>query len=165
MRFLRRHHGVFVRRVFIRRVLLRHLLLAAALFTALPAWADEARALLVAVNATRAKAGLDTLRENPQLRRAAADLADDLPRCGRFSHQGCDGSDLRERLARAGYPLAFAAENLAHGPASAADTLAAWLESPGHRENLLRPELREAGITQGELLGQPLWVMVLGSRR
>ncbi|WP_428247488.1 CAP domain-containing protein [Ferrovibrio sp.] len=146
------------------------MLLAAALLSGQSAWAqstggDEARALLVAVNATRAKAGLDTLRENPQLRRAAADLADDLPRCGRFSHQGCDGSDLRERLARAGYPLAFAAENLAHGPANAADTLAAWLESPGHRENLLRPELREAGIAEGELLGQPLWVMVLGSRR
>ncbi|MEL3890947.1 CAP domain-containing protein [Ferrovibrio sp. MS7] len=151
-------------------MLLRHLILAAMLLAtqlawAPAAWADETRALLVAVNATRARSGLDVLRDNPQLRLAAAELAADLPRCGRLSHQGCDGSDLRERLVRAGYPFAFAAENLAHGTPNAAETLAAWLESPGHRENLLRPELREAGIAQGELQGQTLWVMVLGSRR
>ncbi len=149
----------------LRRLILAAMLLATQLAWAPAAWADEARALLVAVNATRTRTGLDVLRDNPQLRLAAAELAADLPRCGRLSHQGCDGSDLRERLVRAGYPFAFAAENLAHGTPNAAETLAAWLESPGHRENLLRPELREAGIAQGELQGQTLWVMVLGSRR
>jgi len=149
----------------LRRLILAAMLLATLLAWAPAAWADETRALLVAVNATRARTGLDMLRDNPQLRLAAAELAADLPRCSRLSHQGCDGSDLRERLVRAGYPFAFAAENLAHGTPNAAETLAAWLESPGHRENLLRPELREAGIAQGELQGQTLWVMVLGSRR
>ncbi len=152
MRFLRRHHWLFLT-----------LLLGLA---AAPeaARADEA-ALLAAINAERASHGLSGLRADAQLRQAARAHAEDLPRCGQLSHTGCDGSDLRQRLGRSGYPFALAAENIALGQPDGATALREWLASPGHRDNLLRPGLREAGLARGELGGQPLWVLVLGTRQ
>ncbi len=153
MRFLRQHHGLLIRR----------LLLLLGLLLAQPAQAGEAD-LLRAVNAERANHGLALLQADAQLRQAAQAHADDLPLCGRLSHDGCDDSDLRQRLRRASYAYAQAAENIALGTPDAAATLAAWLNSPGHRANLLRPDLREAGLGLGQLNGQILWVLVLGRR-
>jgi len=156
MRFLRRHHRVFLRRL--AALLLLLLALASG------ARANEIGALLAVVNIERSRAGLMQLQPDSQLQQAAAAHAADLPRCGQFSHIGCDGSDLQLRLRRVAYPFALAAENLALGTPDATATLAAWLNSPGHRENLLRPGLRDAGIALGNLNGQVFWVLVLGAR-
>jgi uncharacterized protein YkwD len=155
MRFLRRHHRVFLRQ-----------LAALALLLALAggARANDIGDLLAVVNIERSRAGLVQLQTDPLLQQAAAAHAADLPRCGLFSHTGCDGSDLQLRLRRVAYPFALAAENLALGTPDATATLAAWLNSPGHRDNLLRPSLRDAGIALGNLNGQAFWVLVLGTR-
>lgn len=136
------------------------LLLPAALQAAEP----PDMALLTLINQTRQAAGLERLQPAPSLQEAAAAHGGDLARCGMFSHTGCDGSDLELRLRRSRYPFALAAENLALGTEDAAATLRAWLDSPGHRENLLRPDLREAGIFHGSLRGQALWVLVVAAR-
>jgi len=121
-------------------------------------------ALLNLINQTRQAAGLERLQPAPPLQEAAAAHGGDLARCGMFSHTGCDGSDLEMRLRRSRYPFALAAENLALGTEDAAATIRAWLDSPGHRDNLLRPGLREAGIFHGSLGGRTLWVLVVAAR-
>lgn len=152
MRFLRFHH----------RLLVITGLLLAGVAWACPAQADPA--LLAGINAERQRAGLGRLQADAALDAAAAAHAADLTRCGQLSHSGCDGSDLPDRLRRAGYVYSFAAENIALGPENAAAALAAWLDSPPHRANLLRAEAAEAGIGQASLDGRPLWVLVLGRK-
>ncbi|MBX3455334.1 CAP domain-containing protein [Ferrovibrio sp.] len=147
MRFLRLHHWLLV----------IGLLLAAG-----SAQADPA--LLAAINAERRQAGLGLLLADAALEAAALAHATDLTRCGQLSHRGCNGSELPDRLRQAGYFYGFAAENIALGTEDAASTLAAWLQSPSHRANLLRPEPTEAGIGRAELDGRSLWVLVLGKR-
>ena len=158
MRFLRLHHWLLVTR---RRLVITGLLLAGVAW-ACPAQADPA--LLAAINAERQRAGLGRLQADAALDAAAAAHAADLARCGQLSHSGCDGSELPDRLRRAGYIYTFAAENIALGPEDAAATLAAWLDSPPHRANLLRAEPTEVGIGRALQDGRPLWVLVLGKR-
>ena len=159
MRFLRLHHWLLVSR---RLLAARRLLIVALLLASPGAQADPT--LLAAINAERQRAGLSALQADAALDKAALAHAADLARCGQLSHRGCDGSELPDRLRRAGYAYAFAAENIALGTENAAATLAAWLESPPHRANLLRPEPDAAGIGRAEQDGRPLWVLVLGRR-
>lgn len=125
--------------------------------------ADETVRLLTGINRLRTEAGLGLLADNPHLRSAAQAHGADLKNCGLLSHTGCDGSRLDQRLHWAGYAFTAAAENLAQGTAGADATLAAWINSPGHRQNLLRPDLTEAGMFHGTLGQSDLWVLVLAS--
>ncbi|WP_374466626.1 CAP domain-containing protein [Ferrovibrio sp.] len=127
--------------------------------------ADWQASLLQAVNAARADARLPPLAWNPRLATAAAQHAADLQRCGKLAHEGCDGSDLPRRLARAPYQYRAAAENLALCACDAASVVQLWLGSEGHRRNLLNPNVTELGADTRIDTGDPrraLWVLVLG---
>ena len=128
--------------------------------------------LLARINAVRAAEGLPPLEAAARLSLAAQAHAEDLAARGVLSHEGADGSRLRTRLARAGYPFRLAAENLAQGVATPADAVSLWLASPGHRRNLLLDGIRELGI--GHAVRRPpppgiatgdFWVVVLGRRK
>ncbi|CAA6605485.1 Allergen V5/Tpx-1 family protein [Rhodospirillaceae bacterium LM-1] len=120
---------------------------------------------LSAVNEVRRDHGLPSLRLDSQLGRAAQDFARELADWGQLSHKGPNGSNLDQRLVRQGYAYRLAAENLASGMIGPRQTVDLWLESPGHRENMLRPELREAGIGVSRASdGQAYWTLVLGRR-
>jgi uncharacterized protein YkwD len=119
-----------------------------------------ADATLCLLNGDRADHGLAPLAANPRLTEAATAYAADLVAGSYFSHTGRDGSDVLDRIRRSGYLPRGAAfvlgENLAWGSGGLATPGAimdAWMNSPGHRENILNPEFREIGI--GVVAGNP----------
>jgi len=119
-----------------------------------------AAATLCLVNGERADRGLAPLAPNARLAHAATAYARDLVAGSYFSHTGRDGSGVLERIRRSGYLPRGAAwvlgENLAWGSGGLATPSAimrAWMNSPGHRENILNPDFREVGV--GVVAGNP----------
>jgi uncharacterized protein YkwD len=119
-----------------------------------------AEATLCLLNGERADHGLAPLAGNERLGAAASAYAQDLVAGSYFSHTGRDGSGVRERIERAGYLPADRGwrigENLAWGTGALAlpgAIVQAWMNSPGHRENILNPSYREVGI--GVVAGNP----------
>lgn len=103
---------------------------------------------LEAVNAARAEAGLDALAADDALDRAARAHAEDMLARGYHAHVDPDGGTPRERfLAAGGDRWAVSGENIATcsgcpvppGPERVADFQAGWMQSPGHRDNVLSP--------------------------
>jgi uncharacterized protein YkwD len=113
----------------------------------------SARSLLCLMNRERARAGVRQLRLNRCLGRAAGEHARDMVRRRYFAHRSRDGRDFDDRILATGYaprPERWTVgENLAWGAAPAGDpawVLRAWLNSPGHRENLLNAAYRDVGV-------------------
>jgi uncharacterized protein YkwD len=122
--------------------------------------AAVAAATLCLLNGERADQGLAPLATNAKLTTAAAAYAQDLVAGSYFSHTGRDGSDVLDRIKRTGYIRADRAwrigENLAWGTGGLATPSAivrAWMNSPGHRENILNGAYREIGV--GVVAGNP----------
>jgi uncharacterized protein YkwD len=110
------------------------------------------------INAERARAGLGPLRANAQLASAARSHAADMSRNGYFSHTGLNGSTLMRRAMAAGYCRTGVAENIAAGQRSEAAVFGSWLNSSGHRRNMLRRTATEYGLAQAG--GK--WVLLIG---
>ncbi|MGH1330889.1 MAG: CAP domain-containing protein [Paracoccaceae bacterium] len=136
---------------------------AASKSTALPAGlsstASVSRDVEAAINAERARAGLNQLAHSGQLAAAAAAHASDMAANGYFSHTGKDGSSVGQRVKRAGYNSCLTAENIAWGQKSAGEVVASWMQSKGHRENNLRKGITHIGAAKS---GGPTWVVVFG---
>lgn len=169
-----RHAQTRIQACAFRRVLvLTILLLALPLFGRISSAMEAAREktdwptmLLFHVNEVRQQNGRPPVRWNAQLAAAAQAHARDLQSCSNLSHTGCDGSELRQRLDRAGYAWRMAAENLALCTCDAAQVVALWMESEGHRRNLLSAEAHEIGAaTLPDGKGHDVWVLVLGRLR
>ncbi len=109
-------------------------------------------------NALRASAGLEPLGTSAALTRAAAGHARDMTQNGFFSHTGSNGSGIGDRARAAGYGFCFIAENIAQGQTSVDGVLNGWMNSTGHRRNILSEGAREyALVREGDI-----WVMMLG---
>lgn len=151
----------------IRRSWVALMVLAAAWATAAGATAAEPgpeAALIAAVNAERAAAGLVPLAPEPRLACAARAHARDLAGGARFGHTGSDGTDLAARLGRVGYAYRTAAENLAVAGADAGQVVALWRASPGHARNMLSRSAREAGTARiRDRDGRYIWVLVVAA--
>lgn len=120
--------------------------LALALALSSPVTAGPAESVLTAVNAARAKAGCGPLRVSPSLAAAAKSHARAMAEQNFFAHAGKDGSRLTSRIARQGYSYQSAAENIAAGQTSAGEVVQSWLQSAGHRRNILDCGMTETGI-------------------
>ena len=103
-------------------------------------------ALVSLTNDARAEAGRGGLVENSSLKLAAQAKANDMAQRGYFSHQGPDGKQPWVWMHEAGYDYAYAGENLAAHFYDSSDVVRAWLNSPSHRENVLRANYKEIGI-------------------
>lgn len=93
------------------------------------------------VNAERAKVGVAPLRLSDDLQAASAIRAREI--VGYFSHTRPDGSSCFTVIKNKGRTCG---ENIAAGNASAYDTVAQWMNSDGHRANILNPAFRELGV-------------------
>lgn len=122
------------------------LLVALALTMAAPVTAGPAESVLSAINAARAKAGCGPLRTNPKLMAAARSHARAMAEQNFFGHAGKDGSRMSSRIKRQGYSFRTAAENIAAGQKSAGEVVRSWLQSAGHRRNILNCRMEETGI-------------------
>ena len=120
------------------------------------------RAMLEAVNETRAKQGLRRLRLEPTLTQVADFWACRMIDSGFFNHEDPhDGSNVASRALSFGYAYRKVGENLAAGQESVHEVMADWMLSPIHRVNILA--FTEIGITvkQGGELGV-YWVQEFG---
>src|SRR5262249_46692075 len=112
---------------------------------------DE-QAVIDLTNAERKKAekdgeplNLKPLQMNPQLMEAARKHAANMAEQDKRGHKP-DDKEPPDRTKAAGYESEFVGENIAWGQKTPKDVLKAWMESEGHRENILRPEYEEIGV-------------------
>lgn len=102
---------------------------------------DIARQVLALVNEERSKAGVSTLKLSAELQEAAVIRAEELTR--NYSHIRPDGTKFSTVLPDGKYTLG---ENIACGSSTAARVVELWLNSPGHRANILRSDYSEMGV-------------------
>ncbi|MGW2144763.1 CAP domain-containing protein [Nonomuraea bangladeshensis] len=99
------------------------------------------------VNAERAKAGCGALTHNAQLRAAAFGHSDDMAKRNYFDHDSKDGRSFMDRIRAAGFTGGSAwAENIAKGQTSPASVMQSWMNSSGHRANILNCRYNLIGV-------------------
>ncbi len=96
-------------------------------------------------NQERKKAGLPPLQVNAKLSRAAREHSANMGRLDRLDHV-LEGKGPGERLADVGYTSFGWGENCAVGQRTPEDALASWMQSPGHRGNILNNTYTEIGV-------------------
>ena len=126
--------------------------------------------VLALMNAYRADAGLPALREDATLDAVANDRMRDMEDGGWWSHESPEGRSPFSWLSTRAYDYEYAGENLAAGFETARLLVSSWMESPGHRENILGLQYHDVGIaiidgsTKGRATGKSIVVM-FGRRR
>ncbi|MEU6731112.1 CAP domain-containing protein [Nonomuraea wenchangensis] len=99
------------------------------------------------VNAERAKAGCGPLTHDAQLRAAAFGHSDDMAKQNYFSHTSKDGRSFTDRIRAAGFTGGSAwAENIAFGQSSPASVMQSWMNSAGHKANILNCRFNLIGV-------------------
>ncbi|MCX4821153.1 sigma-70 family RNA polymerase sigma factor [Streptomyces sp. NBC_01142] len=116
------------------------------------------------VNAERAKRGCAPVSANGRLVAAAQRHSEDMAARHYFSHTSPGGTDPGDRIDAAGYPWRTYGENIARGHQSPADVMNGWMNSPGHRANILNCAFREIGIGVHDASGGPWWTQAFGAR-
>lgn len=118
--------------------------------------------LLELTNKEREKAGLEPLTYNDQLAAAAQSKAKDMFTHDYWSHYGPDGATPWGFILASGYKYEYAGENLAKNFMFSDGVVQAWMDSPTHRENILRSEYKEIGfaIVNGMLNGEETTLVV-----
>jgi uncharacterized protein YkwD len=111
------------------------------------------------MNTERALAGLPAVRLSSSLSTVAQRHACDIAARQTTSHEGSDGSTLAERLQRGGIAISFAAENTGLGFDTPQLAMAGWMSSPGHRANILAPQVMQIGLGQADGVPRPTWVL------
>ncbi len=110
-------------------------------------------AIIEMTNVYRGRQQLSGLKPNDALAEAARTYAAFLARSGQFSHTA-DGRGAGERIASAGYTWCQIGENLAlhvdsrgfRAEALAEKAVEGWINSPGHRANIVAPHMTEIGV-------------------
>ncbi len=102
--------------------------------------------LTMLTNQDRVANSLDQLIEDPLLAQAAQLKADDMAAKGYFSHQSPDGKTPWYWLEQVGYKYVYAGENLAIDFFDTQDVEEAWMASPTHRANIVKPQYTHIGI-------------------
>jgi uncharacterized protein YkwD len=102
--------------------------------------------VVVLTNAQRASAGCPALSVNGTLTSVAQAHSQDMATRGFFDHNSPDGRSPFDRMTAAGYQFRSAAENIAAGQRSPQDVVTAWMNSSGHRANILNCGLTEIGV-------------------
>ncbi|WP_455358191.1 CAP domain-containing protein [Streptomyces sp. SYSU K21746] len=117
------------------------------------------------VNKERAAAGCSPVTSNAKLTRAADNYSDVMAASGVMSHTGPDGSTMTSRVEAAGYVWSTLGENIARGQADAAAVMNSWMNSPGHRANILNCAFKEIGVGVHAGDGGPWWTQNFGASR
>src|ERR1700678_3754774 len=142
------------------RVLVQGIFLFAALAMPAAGWAQrnspasgrdsgnmhaEAGRIFALANQVRAQEGVGRLDWDPALAAAALQHCLRMAAEGPIAHQYNGEPDLSTRTAQAGAHYSLIEENVAVGPS--ADAIhEEWMQSPGHRANLLNPEVDRVGV-------------------
>lgn len=107
------------------------------------------RAIEREINAIRTEHGLRALVARPELAEIARSHSSDMARRGYFDHISPDGISAADRVRAAGLRYRFVAENVAMNQGMkdpAQVTVRGWMDSEGHRANILDPDLTQTGV-------------------
>jgi uncharacterized protein YkwD len=117
----------------------------------------EGAEVLRLVNVQRVQAGCAELRADPQLTAAAQLHSEDMSANDYMSHTSLDGRSAADRATAQGY-TSFSGENVAKGYRSAASVMDGWMNSPGHRANILSC----SSVAIGVGVSGDAWTQVFG---
>ncbi|CCK27197.1 transmembrane protein [Streptomyces davaonensis JCM 4913] len=123
--------------------------------------AAAAAEVLRLVNEERAKVGCSAVAANSSLAELASAFSEDMAERGFFDHTDPDGSSPWDRAAKAGITN-LGGENIARGQADAAAVMDAWMNSPGHRANILNCDFKTLGVGVHMASGGPWWTQNFG---
>jgi len=111
-----------------------------------PTGTDPAEAeVLAIVNTERSKAGCGALRWNDTLALAARKHSADMAANNYFDHTSQDGRSPFDRMKAEGYTKG-GGENIAAGQSTPESVMKSWMESPGHKANILNCKFGELGV-------------------
>jgi uncharacterized protein YkwD len=136
--------------------------------TTTPSSGSVANDIVRFTNDARSRNGLPSLAANAKLMEAARIQAQQMAQYQRAEHtiSGAQYPTMVSRLTAVGYDYRNAAENVAWNQRDAATVLNTWMNSSGHRANILDPNLREIGAAMvRSSKGEPYWVQVFGTPR
>ncbi|MEV5558360.1 CAP domain-containing protein [Nonomuraea wenchangensis] len=97
-------------------------------------------------NAERAKGGCGALTHDSRLRRAAYEHSADMAKNDYFEHDSQDGRDVGDRIRATGFTASAWAENIAMGQRTAAEVVKGWMNSDGHRRNIMNCAYTHIGV-------------------
>ena len=115
-------------------------------FTTEAGASDFADRVVIETNARRSQVGCPALTINAMLTQAAQGHSEDMAFNDFFSHTGSNGSTPWDRIHATGYQYSLAAENIAAGYSTPEAVVQGWMDSPGHRANILNCDLQEIGV-------------------
>lgn len=104
------------------------------------------RKVLTLVNEEREKENLSPLVWNEELAKLAREHSEDMEKRDFFSHINPDGLDPFDRMSKKGIKYSVAAENIAYGQQTPEAVMNTWMNSEGHRKNIMNPQLKELGV-------------------
>ncbi|MFF0007055.1 CAP domain-containing protein [Streptomyces tibetensis] len=117
--------------------------------------------VLSLVNEERAKVGCSPVAANSALTDLAQSYSEDMAARGFFDHTDPDGRTPWDRAEKAGISN-LGGENIARGQANAAAVMDAWMNSPGHRANILNCDFKTLGVGVELGSGGPWWTQNFG---
>ena len=121
-------------------------------------------------NEFRAENGLSPLKANSELDQTAQKYSQTMATGDFFSHTGKDNSTPWSRAEKEGYKARTMGENIAVGQRSPQQVVQGWIDSPGHRRNMLNPNFTELGVgyfnlenDTGKVNYNTYWTQLFGS--
>jgi uncharacterized protein YkwD len=116
-------------------------------------------------NAERAKGGCHPLKHDARLRKAAFGHSADMAKNDYFDHDSQDGRDMVDRMRATGFTGSAWAENIAMGQRSAAEVVKTWMNSAGHRQNIMNCSYTLIGVgAVKDAQGQVYWTQDFAAR-
>jgi uncharacterized YkwD family protein/spore coat assembly protein SafA len=116
--------------------------------------------VIALTNQERAKYGLPALKADWQLSRVARYKSADMRDKGYFSHTSPTYGSPFTMMKKFGIQYRTAAENIAKGQKSAQDVVKAWMNSSGHRANILNKSMTHIGVGYANGSGGPYWTQM-----
>ncbi|SHM31597.1 CAP domain-containing protein [Cryptosporangium aurantiacum] len=131
--------------------------------TALAGPASESDRVIELVNVARAQAGCEPVHADARLAAAALEHSEDMVARDYFSHMTPDGVSPWDRAKEAGYEVPTG-ENIALGQRDADAVMDAWMNSEGHRVNILNCGSKAIGVgVATNPAGTPYWTQMFGA--
>jgi uncharacterized protein YkwD len=122
---------------------------------------SDAAKILGLVNQERAKVGCSPLHADSSLNSLAQSFSDEMAARGFFDHTDPDGNTPWDRADKAGVKN-LGGENIAQGQADAQAVMDAWMNSAGHRANILNCDYTRLGVGVHYGSGGPWWTQDFG---
>ncbi|MGL4935716.1 MAG: CAP domain-containing protein [Cetobacterium sp.] len=119
--------------------------------------------ILNLVNIERENRGIEPLKLNPTLNALAKIKSDDMHHNQYFSHNSPIYGSPFDLMEKHNVQYMTAGENIAKGQNTPEFVMKSWMDSPGHRKNILNPKFKEMGVSRDEF-GNNIWTqMFIGS--